>query len=179
MSIGNFKETNENAEANEAKENTDNTEKPRNQILETPEDYDDDFDKKLDSNEESNEQSNEQKSDSSEAESEKGGDNEKHSVLDRLRNMFSKRENNEDSDNNEDANESDDDQDAPDEGDKPDFKDSLKVTMSPEEVKKYNEEHGVSDIPTERPKGGFEREPGGYDPRWDDSESESDADENN
>jgi hypothetical protein len=33
-----------------------------------------------------------------------------------------------------------------------------RVTMSPEEVKKYNEEHGVKDIPTTRPEGG--RTPG-------------------
>jgi hypothetical protein len=36
--------------------------------------------------------------------------------------------------------------------------DSLKVDMSPEEVKEYNAEHGYTDEVTERPKGGVERE---------------------
>lgn len=48
------------------------------------------------------------------------------------------------------------------------FRDSLKVTASPEEIAKYNKEHGASDIPMDRPAGGVERERGdNSDARWD------------
>ena len=53
-------------------------------------------------------------------------------------------------------------EDEPEKSEKPDkhssFIDSLKVDMSPEEVKEYNAEHGYTDEVTERPKGGVERE---------------------
>lgn len=83
MAIGKFDET---------KENTDNTEKSRNQILETPEDYEDDFDKKLDQNESKNESSGDKLQ---ESEKYKGEDSEKGRVLDRLRNLLFKKESNE------------------------------------------------------------------------------------
>lgn len=97
MSLGNFKETNESSEVNEARENTDNTEKPRNQILETPESYDDDFDSKLDSKE----RNNESKKDGQDGGEDVGG--EKTSLLDKMRNLFSKKESGEDSDSKVDA----------------------------------------------------------------------------
>ena len=51
------------------------------------------------------------------------------------------------------------------------FRDLHKLTMTPEEVAKYNAEHGIPNAPTKRPAGGAERvrEIGGDDPRWDDS----------
>lgn len=52
------------------------------------------------------------------------------------------------------------------------FRELHKLTMTPEEVAKYNAEHGITDSPTKRPAGGVERvrERGGSDdPRWDDS----------
>ena len=97
MSLGNFKETNEASEVNEARENTDNTEKPKNQILETPESYDDDFDSKLDTNENNNE---------SKKDGQIGGDDsggEKASLLDKMRNLFSKKESGEDLDSKVDG----------------------------------------------------------------------------
>lgn len=91
MAIGNFKETNETNEVNETRENTDNTEKPRNQILETPESYDDNFDSKLDNNERSGETSNEKMDNGNEL----GG--EKQSLFDKMRNLFSRKESDGDS----------------------------------------------------------------------------------
>lgn len=100
MAFGNFRETSENTETNEARETTDNTEKSRNQILETPENYDDDFDNKLDSNEanENNEKRQTTENNNSEeniAHGEKENVEEKNSLLDRMKNLFSKKENNE------------------------------------------------------------------------------------
>ncbi len=56
------------------------------------------------------------------------------------------------------------------------FRELHKLTMTPEEVSKYNAEHGITDSPTKRPAGGVERvqERGGSDdPRWDDSSNVS------
>lgn len=91
MAIGNFKETNESNEVNEVRENTDNTEKPRNQILEKPESYDDDFDSKLDNNERTNEDTKERMDNGNESSGEKT------SLFDKMRNLFSKKENGEES----------------------------------------------------------------------------------
>lgn len=105
MSLGNFKETsetNETVEANEAKDATDNTEKNRNQILDTPDKYDDDFDKKLDdceSDQDSTERDSDKNLDSS---SEKGESEEKQSLLDKMRNLFSKKESTDGGDTKED-----------------------------------------------------------------------------
>lgn len=50
MSIGNFNETKDvNSEMKETKENVDNTEKTKNQVIEKVDRYDDGFEKKLDS----------------------------------------------------------------------------------------------------------------------------------
>lgn len=50
MSIGNFNETKDvNSEMKETKENVDNTEKTKNQVIEKADRYDDGFEKKLDS----------------------------------------------------------------------------------------------------------------------------------
>lgn len=93
MSWGNFKEisesseTTEVAETNEAKDATDDTEKSRNQILETSDKYDDDFDKKLDDCE-----SDQDSDDNPDFSSEKDGGEEKQSLLDKMRNLFSKKE---------------------------------------------------------------------------------------
>lgn len=105
MSIGSFKETNESNEVNETRENIDNTEKPRNQILEIPESYDDDFDSKLDSNDRKNASPKE----GHEQGDESGG--EKTSLFDKMRNLFSKKENGEESeptDNGENKSEEND-----------------------------------------------------------------------
>jgi hypothetical protein len=105
MSIGSFKEINESNEVNETRENTDNTEKPRSQILETPESYDDDFDSKLDSNDRKN--ASQKEGHEQEGES----DGEKTSLFDKMRNLFSKKENGEESeptDNGENKSEEND-----------------------------------------------------------------------
>ena len=116
-------------ETNEAKEATDNNEKKRNQILDTPEDYDDDFDKKLDENE--NKESKDQPKEASE---EKGDDKEKNSIMDKLRNLFSKKE------NNDDKGESKEESDKKDDGSHIDaakaFRESYKVDNSNNQVEK-------------------------------------------
>lgn len=139
MAIGKFDETNEKNETNEAKEATDNNEKKRNQILDTPEDYDDDFDKKLDENE--NKESKDQPKEASE---EKGDDKEKNSIMDKLRNLFSKKE------NNDDKGESKEESDKKDDGHHTEaensFRDKIKVDTpikvpeGGEEYKKAREE---------------------------------------
>lgn len=92
MSIGNFDETNESKnEVNETNETTDNTEKPRNQILETPDSYKDDFESKLDSKESKEAERTEQDNDSGEGKEEKG-DGGKTSLLDKMRNLFKKKD---------------------------------------------------------------------------------------
>lgn len=166
MAFGGFKETNESNEVNENNESSlDNTEKPRNQILETPDDYDDDFDSKLDSNEANEGEDGDESSEGDDA----GG--EKQRFFDKIKGFFSKEKNDTD-ENTESENE-------PQKSRAESFRDSLKETRSPEEVKQYNEEHGYPDVSTERPKGGFERERGGDDPRWEDSNEDSDNTENN
>lgn len=91
MSIGNFSETNDSSdEVKETKESTDNTEKPKNQILENADGYDDDFDKKLDSME--NNESKTENSDNKESDSGEKGGEEKQSLLDKMRNLFSRKE---------------------------------------------------------------------------------------
>lgn len=92
MSIGNFVETNESK--NEVNETKDNTEKPRNQILETPDSYKDDFESKLDSKEAKETERTEQDNDSGEGKEEKG-DGEKTSLLDKMRSLFTKKDNGE------------------------------------------------------------------------------------
>lgn len=175
MAFGGFKETSETEETNENKESSlDNTDKRRNQILEIPDDYDDDFDSKLDSNED------DKKEDSSESQ-----DNieEKQGLFARIKGFLLKDKS---ESFREDA-ESKDMSKTPEESGKSrveSFKESIKAP-SPEESKKYNEEHGYPDIPTERPKGGVERERNGEDPRWADSydsnetSEDSDDTENN
>ena len=51
------------------------------------------------------------------------------------------------------------------------FRDLQKLTMTPEEVIKYNAAHGITTTPTKRAPGGIERvrEISGSDPRWEDS----------
>lgn len=84
MSLGNFNETNE---------STENIEKPRNQILETP-DGDEDFDSKLDSVE--NNESNTENGDNAESESEEKDGEKKQGLLgkmlDKMGNVFSRKE---------------------------------------------------------------------------------------
>lgn len=169
MAIGKFDETNENNETNEAKENTDNTEKSRNQILETPEDYDDDFDKKLDQNESKNESSGDKPQ---ESEKDKGEDSEKGGVLDRLRNLFSKKESNEENSESSESTEKESDNGPEKSEARNSFvadlrKDAPSYEEQAEKAEKLR--NGETTVP-DRPKGGFEREPGGYDPRWDTSD---------
>ncbi len=105
MALGNFKETSESSEANEANEAneaTDDTEKKRSQILDAPDKYDDDFDKKLDdceADQDSPEQNSDENPDSS---PEKGEGEEKQSLLDKMRSLFSKKESTEAGDTKED-----------------------------------------------------------------------------
>lgn len=142
MTFGGFKETSESMENNEAK--TENTEKKRNQILEIPDEYKDDFDKKIETSENKEQQTDIEKKDTPE-----GG--EKTGWFEKIKGFFSKEK-----ENNIEK------EDEPEKSEKPDkhssFIDSLKVDMSPEEVKEYNAEHGYTDEVTERPKGGVERE---------------------
>lgn len=95
MSIGNFSETSESKnEVNETNESVDNTEKPKNQILETPDSYNDDFDSKLDSKESKDVQevdNKEQDNYFSEVNGEKKSDD-KTSLLDKMMNLFKKKE---------------------------------------------------------------------------------------
>lgn len=95
MSVGNFRETNE---ANESRENNDNTEKPRNQILETPESYDDDFDSRLDNKKREDESKKEGNSEGNESIVEKT------SFLDKMRNLFAKKASSEESGEADDKN---------------------------------------------------------------------------
>lgn len=78
MSIGNFKETSEGKE-------TENVEKPKNQILETPEKYKDDFDRKLEANEAKEDQS-------PIKEKGEGRDGERQSFFTKMKNLFSNKE---------------------------------------------------------------------------------------
>jgi hypothetical protein len=99
MSIGNFNETSDSSnEFKETNESKDNVEKPRNQILDLPGSYDDDFKKRLDSIETrtlSEENSLKKNTDDVK---EKNGE-EKLSLLDKMRNLFSRKENKEEKDN--------------------------------------------------------------------------------
>lgn len=160
-----FKETGETTDNKES--SLDNTDKHRNQILETFDDYDDDFDSKLDSNEKEDTKNNLDSNDSGQ---------EKTSLLDRIKGLFSK----ENTKENKEANETSETENEPVKSRAELFRESLKAP-SPEESKRYNEEHGYPDMPTQRPKGGVERERGGGDPRWEAYNVEDDSDnaENN
>lgn len=120
MVIGNFKETSEN---DEAKENVENTEKPRNQILETPDRYDDDFDSKLDDNEvKENRESQSEGEDSDKFKPQDG--EEKQSLLDKMRNLFSRKESDSKNESDEKTNEG---SDMGETDEAKSFRDSLKV----------------------------------------------------
>ena len=58
------------------------------------------------------------------------------------------------------------------------FRESLKVTMSPDEVKQYNKEHGYPDVIMDRPKGGWERTPYKDDPRLEDDDESMNKEQN-
>lgn len=164
MAFGGFKETNETKENTDNKESSiENSEKKRNQILEGPEDYDDDFDSKIDSNEkkeEDNSSENEKKSDG----------NEKQGLFSHIKGLFSKDKPNE----GEKQKETEEENPEPEKSRSESFRDSMKVEKSPEEIKKYNAEHGYSDEVKERPKGGVERERTleKEDPRWSDTQDD-------
>jgi hypothetical protein len=130
MSIGNFSETSESKnEVNEANESVDNTEKPGNQILETPDSYKDDFESRMDSKESKEGQETEhtkQGDDSGESKEEKG-DSDKTSLLDKMRNLFKKKEDGENQQESKKVESSVDGPQPPDEGkSEMSFKDSLK-----------------------------------------------------
>lgn len=92
MSIGKFDETNEsNNEASEAKEQTENIDKPRNQILETPDSYKDNFNKKLDTNDAEKNKESAGKLDQ-EKQTDKNQDSEKTSFLEKMKNLLSHKE---------------------------------------------------------------------------------------
>ena len=155
MAFGGFKETNETKENTDNKESSiENSEKKLNQILEVPEDYDDDFDSKIDSNEkkeEDNSSENEKKSDG----------NEKQGLFSHIN-------------EGETQTETEEENTEPEKSRSESFRDSMKVERSPEEIKKYNAEHGYSDEVKERPKGGVERERTleKEDPRWADTQDD-------
>ena len=147
MAFGGFKETNETNENTDNKDSSiENSEKRRNQILEVPEDYDDDFDSKIDKNEDKSEKEN--------VNDEKSEGTEKKGGFDRIKGMFSK----DNPDKDKDTEEKNEQNSKPEKSRVETFKDSLKVDQSPEEIEKYNEEHGYSSEITKRPKGGYERE---------------------
>ena len=127
MSIGNFNEINEN---NEAKENTDNAEKFKNLILETPESYDDDFDKKLDVIEDKRDLEGDMEEKNGQPES-----TEKDSAWERLRSIFSKKESGEGTKENkiEDSLEQKSDSES--------FKDRFKVDNSDNQIEKQAAEN--------------------------------------
>ncbi len=166
MAFGDFKETNETKEASDNKEaSTENSEKRRNQILDVPEDYDDDFDSKLDANDKKENSDTPEKNKDSEG-------SEKQGLFDRIKSFFSKDKPDESNENKESDTEKNNETEK---SRSESFRDSLKVDQSPEEIKKYNEEHGYSSEATERPKGGTERERSteNTDPRWADSVDDS------
>lgn len=52
------------------------------------------------------------------------------------------------------------------------FRESIRMTLTPEEVREYNRKNGIPDLVLERPKGGYERDYHGYDPRLDDEDED-------
>ena len=160
MAFGSFKETNENADNRESA--IENSEKRRNQILEVPEDYDDDFESKMDKYEEKPEEENPNE--------ERTDGTEKRGWFDRIKIMFSK----DNPDKDKDAEGKNEENSKPEKSRAEIFRESLRVDQSPEEIEKYNEEHGYSSEITERPKGGYERERTMEkgDPRWEAYEKE-------
>lgn len=154
--FGGFKET---KESNETKENDlDKVDKRRNQIIEIPDEYKDDFDSKIDANE-----NNKEKKFSGE-----NNNGEKKGFIGHVKELFKKPDIEDKKQDTEDKKQDFESRKSARES----FYERLKVP-SPEEVKKYNEEHGYVDEPAERPKGGVERVRvlGGDDPRWWDYES--------
>lgn len=154
MAFGGFKETNENIDNKEA--STENCEKRQNQILEVPEDYNDNFDSKIDKNEEADKGK------------ENFGNEDRNSWFDRIKLLCFKEKNAEK--NKETENE------EPKKSRAEMFRDSIRVTETPEEIMKRNAEYGYPDVQMERPKGGFEREltldgdsPGRYEAMQEDS----------
>lgn len=144
-----FNETNETKENPDNKEaSTEKTEKRHNQILEGAYDYKDDFESKVENSEGKDAQDtkeNQKKSD--------GG--EKPKLFERIKDFFSK-EKVKEADKTDKTEENEDSE--PKKGRKEEFMDRIKVTQSPEEIKKYNAEHGDSGEIKDRPKGGCERE---------------------
>ena len=138
-----FNETNETKENPDNKEaSTEKTEKRHNQILEGA------FESKVENSEGKDAQDtkeNQKKSD--------GG--EKPKLFERIKDFFSK-EKVKEADKTDKTEENEDSE--PKKGRKEEFMDRIKVTQSPEEIKKYNAEHGDSGEIKDRPKGGFERE---------------------
>lgn len=156
--FGGFKET---KESNETKENDlDKVDKRRNQIIEIPDEYKDDFDSKIDANEDSKEKQF----------SGENNNGEKKGFIGHVKELFKKpdiEDKKPDIESKKSAREN--------------FLEDIKAP-SPEEAKKYNEEHGYVDEPAKRPKGGVERERvlGGDDPRWsayDSSETKKNTDQ--
>lgn len=89
---------------------------------------------------------------------------EKESILSKVKNFFAEHGKNKES--KEQKSEENDNKEEKEDKKGNSFRESLRVTQTPEEVAKYNKEHGVPDMKTERPKGGVERERGEDDPRW-------------
>lgn len=142
MIFGGFKETNETNENTDNREaSTEDSEKKRNQILEVPEDYRDDFESKIDEKEDSDN-------------GKEGFENEdKSSWFERIKSLCSKEKNTE---KNKESGETENKE--PEKSRSELFRDSIRVTESPEEIMKHNAEFGYPEETTERPKGGFERE---------------------
>lgn len=105
--FGHFGEKSEKVENNDVNEKVENTDKPKNQILESPKKYEDKFSSKLDVNEvnEKNKEVKNENLDKNETKGEVG--NATSSLLDRMKNLFDKKERNaEKVEKNNEANES-------------------------------------------------------------------------
>ena len=149
MAFNKFNETNEAKENPDNKEaSTEKTETRRNQILEGADDYKDDFESKVGKSEGKETQDMKETPNKSD-----GG--EKPKWFERMKDFFSK-EKVKEADKTDKTEENGDSE--PKKGRKEEFMDRIKVTQSPEEIKKYNAEHGDSGEIKDRPKGGFERE---------------------
>lgn len=173
MSFNKFKETNETNEATDNKESSvENNKKHRSQILAAIDEYNDNFDKKMDSMDKKNENSDKPK------EQENSGSENGHGLFNRIKDFFAKEK--ADKQKTQETSESTDE--PPQKRDRAkEFRNSLKPTMTEEETEKYNEEHGYSSKPTERAKGGVDRERvlGSEDPRYYAFEDDSDNDTKN
>ena len=130
MAFGNFRETNESKEANETKEMTENIDKPKNQILQTPEKNEDDFEKKMEASE--LKENKDSAKDIREGKEKREG--EKQNVFERMKDWFANRDAKKENENVNEKNEEPRKQDAP----------AKSWELSPEELQKVKD--GQSEV---------------------------------